>query len=56
MQQGKDLYDVTSRVLLGIRDVLKKVRQDIDLVHGGTTTSTAAAIAPFYQQIKVGQV
>ena len=56
MKQGQDLYDVTSRVLLGMRDVLKKVRPDIVLVHGDTTTSTAAALAAFYQQIPVGHV
>ena len=54
MKQGQDLYDVTSRVLLGMRDVLKQVRPDIVLVHGDTTTSTAAALATFYQQIPVG--
>ena len=56
MKQGQDLYDVTSRVLLGMRDVLKEVRPDIVLVHGDTTTSTAAALAAFYQQIPVGHV
>ena len=56
MKQGQDLYDVTSRVLLGMRDVLKKARPDIVLVHGDTTTSTAAALAAFYQQIPVGHV
>lgn len=56
MKQGQDLYDVTSRVLLGMRDVLKEVRSDIVLVHGDTTTSTAAALAAFYQQIPVGHV
>ena len=56
MKQGQDLYDVTSRVLLGMRDVLKKVRPDIVLVHGDTTTSTASALAAFYQQIPVGHV
>jgi len=56
MKQGQDLYDVTSRVLLGMRDVLKKVQPDIVLVHGDTTTSTAAAIAAFYQQIPVGHI
>ena len=48
MKQGQDLYDVTSRVLLGMRDVLKKVQPDVVLVHGDTTTSTAAALAAFY--------
>ncbi len=56
MKQGQDLYDVTSRVLLGMRDVLKEVTPDVVLVHGDTTTSTAAAIAAFYQQIPVGHV
>ena len=56
MQQGQDLYDVTSRVLLGMRDVIKEVRPDVVLVHGDTTTSTAAALAAFYQQIPVGHV
>ena len=56
MKQGQDLYDVTSRVLVGMRDVLKEVKPDIVLVHGDTTTSTAAALAAFYQQIPVGHV
>ena len=56
MQQGQDLYDVTSRVLLGMRDVLRRARPDIVLVHGDTTTSTAAALAAFYEQIPVGHV
>lgn len=56
MQQGQDLYDVTARVLTGMRDVLKKVQPDVVLVHGDTTTSTAAALAAFYQQIPVGHV
>lgn len=56
MKQGQDLYDVTSRVLIGLRDVLKEVRPDVVLVHGDTTTSTAAALAAFYQQIPVGHV
>lgn len=56
MKPGQDLYDVTSRVLLGMRDVLKKVQPDIVLVHGDTTTSTAAALAAFYLQIPVGHV
>jgi UDP-N-acetylglucosamine 2-epimerase (non-hydrolysing) len=56
MQQGQDLYDVTSRVLLGMRDVLDEVKPDIVLVHGDTTTSTAAALAAFYKQIPVGHV
>lgn len=56
MRPGQDLYDVTSRVLTGMRDVLKNVCPDIVLVHGDTTTSTAAALAAFYQQIPVGHV
>lgn len=56
MKKGQDLYDVTSRVLLGMRDVLKEVQPDIVLVHGDTTTSVAAALAAFYQQIPVGHV
>jgi len=56
MKQGQDLYDVTSRVLLGMRDVLKETHPDVVLVHGDTTTSTAAALAAFYQQIPVGHV
>ena len=56
MKQGQDLYDVTARVLLGIRDVLKEAKPDVVLVHGDTTTSTAAALAAFYQQIPVGHV
>ena len=56
MKQGQDLYDVTSRVLLGMRDILKEVSPDLVLVHGDTTTSMAAALAAFYQQIPVGHV
>ena len=56
MKVGQDLYDITSRVLLGMRDVLTKVNPDIVLVHGDTTTSTASALAAFYQQIPVGHV
>ncbi len=56
MKQGQDLYDVTSRVLLGMRDILQDVKPDVVLVHGDTTTSTAAALAAFYQQIPVGHV
>ena len=56
MKQGQDLYDVTARVLMGMRDVLKQAQPDIVLVHGDTTTSTAAALAAFYQQIPVGHV
>ena len=56
MKQGQDLYDVTSRVLTGMRDVLREAKPDVVLVHGDTTTSTAAALAAFYQQIPVGHV
>ena len=56
MKQGQDLYDVTARVLVGMRDVLKETNPDVVLVHGDTTTSTAAALAAFYQQIPVGHV
>lgn len=56
MKQGQDLYDVTVRVLTGLRDVLQEARPDVVLVHGDTTTSTAAALAAFYQQIPVGHV
>ena len=56
MKQGQDLYDVTARVLTGMRDVLKECRPDVVLVHGDTTTSTAAALSAFYQQIPVGHV
>lgn len=56
MKQGQDLYDVTSRVLLGMREVLDEAGPDIVLVHGDTTTSTAAALAAFYRQIPVGHV
>ena len=56
MKPNQDLYDVTSRVLLGMRDVLREAQPDIVLVHGDTTTSTAAALAAFYQQIPVGHV
>lgn len=56
MKQGQDLYDVTARVLTGMRDVLKDAKPDVVLVHGDTTTSTAAALAAFYQQIPVGHV
>lgn len=56
MKQGQDLYDVTARVIVGMRDVLKKCRPDVVLVHGDTTTSTSVALAAFYQQIPVGHV
>ncbi len=56
MKQGQDLTDVTTRVLTGMRDVFQQVHPDVVLVHGDTTTSTAAALAAFYQQIPVGHV
>lgn len=56
MKQGQDLYDVTSRVLLGMRDILGNVKPDAVFVHGDTTTSMAAALAAFYQQIPVAHV
>lgn len=56
MKQGQDLYDITARVLTGMRDVLAESKPDVVLVHGDTTTSTAAALAAFYQQIPVGHV
>lgn len=56
MKQGQDLYDVTARVLIGMREVLTEAKPDVVLVHGDTTTSTTAALAAFYQQIRVGHV
>lgn len=56
MKQGQDLYDITANVLLGFKNVLKEVKPDVVLVHGDTTTSTAAALASFYQQIPVGHI
>ena len=56
MKKGQDLYDITARVLTGMRDVLDKVKPDVVLVHGDTTTSTSAALAAFYRQIPVGHV
>jgi UDP-N-acetylglucosamine 2-epimerase (non-hydrolysing) len=56
MKAGQDLYDVTSKVLLGMRDVLKESKPDVVLVHGDTSTSTAAALAAFYKQIPVGHI
>lgn len=56
MKAGQDLYDVTAKVMIGLRDVLKMTNPDIVLVHGDTTTSTAAALAAFYQQIPIGHV
>ena len=56
MQKGQDLYDVTAKVLVGLRNIIKEVKPSIVLVHGDTTTSTAAALAAFYHQIPVGHV
>ena len=56
MRQGQDLFDVTASVLSGMRDVLREATPDVVLVHGDTTTSTAAALAAFYQQIPVGHI
>ena len=56
MKQGQDVYDVTARVLVGMRDVLKEAQPDVVLVHGDTTTSTASALAAFYQQIPVAHI
>ena len=56
MRQGQDIYDITARVLTGMRGVLQEAKPDIVLVHGDTTTSTASALAAFYQQIPVGHV
>ena len=56
MKKGQDLYDITSKVLLGLRDIFKQVQPDLVLVHGDTTTSMAAALAAYYQQIPVGHV
>lgn len=56
MKKGQDLFDITANVLLGFKDVLKDIKPDLVLVHGDTTTSAAAALAAFYQQIRVGHV
>ncbi|HOF16878.1 MAG TPA: UDP-N-acetylglucosamine 2-epimerase (non-hydrolyzing) [Bacteroidales bacterium] len=56
MKKNQDLYSITSKILMGLKDVLSKTQPDIVLVHGDTTTSTAAALAAFYQQIPVGHV
>jgi len=56
MKQGQDLYDITTRVLLGMRDILNEVKPDLVLVHGDTTTSMSTAMAAFYQQIPVGHI
>jgi UDP-N-acetylglucosamine 2-epimerase (non-hydrolysing) len=56
MQQGQDLFDVTSRILLGMRTILKEAQPDLVLVHGDTSTSTAAALSAYYMQIPVGHI
>ena len=56
MKQGQDLYDITAKVLIGMREVFKQYKPDVVLVHGDTTTSTSAALAAFYQQIPVGHI
>jgi UDP-N-acetylglucosamine 2-epimerase (non-hydrolysing) len=56
MKQGQDLYDVTARVITGLRDVYKEAKPDVVFVHGDTTTSMAAALAAFYQQVPVAHI
>ncbi|GAB2691633.1 MULTISPECIES: non-hydrolyzing UDP-N-acetylglucosamine 2-epimerase [Aliiglaciecola] len=56
MQPGQDLYDITTRALLGLRDVFSQAKPDLILVHGDTTTTFAASLAAFYQRIPVGHV
>ena len=56
MKEGQDLYDVTSRVLLGMKDILSNFQPDLVLVHGDTTTTLAASLAAFYQKIAIGHV
>jgi len=56
MKPGQDLYDITSNVLLGMKNVLSNFKPDVVLVHGDTTTTSAASLSAFYQQIKVGHV
>lgn len=56
MKSGQDLYDITSRILLGMRDVFSQEKPDIVMVHGDTTTSMAVALAAFYQQMRVGHI
>lgn len=56
MQPGQDLYDITTRALLGLRDVFTKSKPDLVLVHGDTTTTFASSLAAFYQRIKVGHI
>jgi UDP-N-acetylglucosamine 2-epimerase (non-hydrolysing) len=56
MKPGQDLYDITSNVLLGMKDVLSDFKPDVVLVHGDTTTTSATSLSAFYQQIKIGHV
>ena len=56
MKPNQDLYDITSRILLGMRDVLKEVQPDVVLVHGDTSTTFVTALACFYKQIPIGHV
>lgn len=56
MEPGQDLYDITSKVLLGLRDVISEFKPDLVLVHGDTATTFAATLAAFYQQVAVGHV
>ena len=56
MQQKQDLYDITSRVIIGMRDVLNLSKPDVILVHGDTTTSMATSLAAYYQQIPIGHI
>jgi len=56
MKQGQDLYDITANVLLGVKEVLLDFTPDLVLVHGDTTTTSATALAAFYQKIKVGHI
>ena len=56
MKAGQDLFDVTTNVLLGLKDVLNDFNPDVVLVHGDTTTTSASSLAAFYNKIKVGHV
>ena len=56
MKPGQDLYDITSNVILGMKDILVDFQPDIVLVHGDTTTTSSASLAAFYQKIKVGHI
>ena len=56
MKAGQDLYDITSRVLLGLRDVIQKAKPDVLLVHGDTTTTFASSLAAFYEKVDIGHV